>query len=749
MKLKTAILAAMALIAGAPAHMTAQTSLSHTVAYDYSGLSIGTFSLNDTQYVTVNYAGHYNQSIPGAPSLPLDYVRFSVPYNAYAFSVTAIPADTIDLAVSYPVFPCQQNPNGSPATMPDPIAYGSTYPEHLAWVVDNGYLAGENQIVTVAVMPVSYTTNVAGGSGYLHKHSSISLQLNYSIDPDVSVMYRHDAALRQKAYSRVQGIVVNPEDVAGFSFRGGMTLMNPNGYHDKDTIGIPYPYLIVTTPELKHSLRRIAALKRQQGSNVKIVTVSEVLNSPYAQPGDVLIENEDPIATDNPAKLRQYLRYHCLHKGTDNVLLAGSGVPDKYGNDMYFAGLDGDWNLIYDNYAELNVGRLLGDQASRFDNYTDKLLRYVLNPGRGDRNYLSRGLFSETGAFNQFYAYAMESLLPDMTVMNEDPDLNFPTGCDLLDSVNVNHYGFWGSYNNGTPSYLLASSEGSLGCHYLWATDTAKVAPGNIIDSETGNGLNRMLNKDYPMIFYSAAGCTMPYHTKTGYDVDMNVGESFTMGKDYGGPAYIGMTDYGNSIETLLFTTDLMDYISSETLSLGEAFYKAKYNIPVQSNVASSELLKQFNYLGDPTIDMWVDTPQLLSAPTVTRTSSSITVSGIPASSTVAYFSNDTTAGCVTASSSTVTLTGVSPNSTVMVSKRGYLPYIAPLLIQDTEIEDSQYVIASSVAAGYSVDNNRTAGDVVVKDGTEFEIEASGEVRLDGGFSVEKGAYFSVMPSSF
>lgn len=748
MKLKTAILAAMALIAGAHAHMTAQTSVSHTTAYNYSGLSIGTRSLSGTTYVTVDYAGHYNQGTPGTPSLPLDYVRFSVPYNAYGFSVTAVPADTIDMAVSYPVFPCQQYPNGSPATLPDPVAYGSTYPEHLAWVVDNGFLAGENQIVTVAVMPVSYTPDGSGGSGYLHKHSSISLQLSYSIDPDVSVMYRHDAALRQKAYSRVQGIVVNPEDVAGFSFRGGMTLMNPNGYQDKDTIGIPYPYLIVTTPELKHSLRRIAALKRQQGSNVKVVTVSEALNSPYAQPGDVFDEQQDPII-DDPGKLRQYLRYHFNHKGTENVLLAGSDVPNRGGNDMYFAGLYGDWISRYDYYAELNVGRLLGDQASRFDNYTDKLLRYVLNPGRGDRNYLSRGLFSETGAFNQFYAYAMESLLPDMTIVNEDPDLNFPTGCDLLDSVNVNHYGFWGSYNDGTPSYLLASSEGSLGCHYLWATDTAKVAPGYINDSETGNGLNRMLNKDYPMIFYSAVGCTMPYYTKQGYDVDMNVGESFTMGKDYGGPAYIGLTDNVNSIESLFFTTDLMDNISSNTQSLGEAFYDAKRSITMDPNSYGSEFLKHFNYLGDPTIDMWVDTPQLFSAPTVTRTSSSITVSGIPASSTVAYFSNDTTAGCVTASSSTVTLTDVSPNSTVMVSKRGYLPYIAPLLIQDTEIEDSQYVIASSVAAGNSVDNNRTAGDVVVKDGTEYEIEASGEVRLEGGFSVEKGAYFSVMPSSF
>ena len=40
-------------------------------------------------------------------------------------------------------------------------------------------------------------------------------------------------------------------------------------------------------------------------------------------------------------------------------------------------------------------------------------------------------------------------------------------------------------------------------------------------------------------------------------------------------------------------------------------------------------------------------------------------------------------------------------------------------------------------------------GNVTVKNGAEYEIEASGTVTLDDGFQVEKGATFAVYPPCF
>ena len=84
-----------------------------------------------------------------------------------------------------------------------------------------------------------------------------------------------------------------------------------------------------------------------------------------------------------------------------------------------------------------------------------------------------------------------------------------------------------------------------------------------------------------------------------------------------------------------------------------------------------------------------------------------------------------------------------------MLYKHNYIPYIAPLVLQKVNLDHSQYVIASDVIAGKYVDKNRKNGDVIVKNGVEYEIEASGTVMLYDGFKVERGATFAVYPSSF
>ena len=86
----------------------------------------------------------------------------------------------------------------------------------------------------------------------------------------------------------------------------------------------------------------------------------------------------------------------------------------------------------------------------------------------------------------------------------------------------------------------------------------------------------------------------------------------------------------------------------------------------------------------------------------------------------------------------------VESNGAIMVYKHNYIPYIAPMNLQNVTLNNSQYVIASDVTMGSSV-----GGDVTVQNGTEYEIEASGTVTLNDGFKVEKGATFAVYPSSF
>ena len=84
-----------------------------------------------------------------------------------------------------------------------------------------------------------------------------------------------------------------------------------------------------------------------------------------------------------------------------------------------------------------------------------------------------------------------------------------------------------------------------------------------------------------------------------------------------------------------------------------------------------------------------------------------------------------------------------------MLRKHNHIPYIAPLVLQNAIMSKSQYVIASDVTAGNSVDSGRTVGDVTIKSLVDYEIEATGTVTLEDGFKVEKGALFSVTRSDY
>ena len=84
-----------------------------------------------------------------------------------------------------------------------------------------------------------------------------------------------------------------------------------------------------------------------------------------------------------------------------------------------------------------------------------------------------------------------------------------------------------------------------------------------------------------------------------------------------------------------------------------------------------------------------------------------------------------------------------------MVRSHRKLPYIAPLVLQNTTIGNSQYVIASDVIAGNYVDSGRTAGDVIIASGVDYEIEHKDSVTLAPGFKVEKGASLTIKPSDY
>ena len=779
--------------------LQAVNTITHTATYDNSALTLGTDTLGGVTYSTVSYDGLYNGGLPGTPSLPIDYIRFSVPWNATNFTVSASPISGTIMPLGHQLYPNQpprlmSDTSAVVITPPDSSAYQDNifFPANRAWVVDEGFLAGENHIVTVAVMPMAYRHRL---TSYMDQHQyrlsrNVTITLSYELS-DTLAMYpivRQSTTLRSEGYRLAQSMVVNPENVTTHAPTSvlpmdSLIVINPNGAGDGlnghdwpsypiDSTGLyldsipavvgdeqmaTYPYLIVTTPELKHAVRRIAALKNQKGLRTKVVTIDEVLNSPFSGQGDVV--NHVLTYTDDAGKLRQYLRYCYTNLGTEYVLLAGSGVPYRYisipkdttintdsenydrnaPSDMYYSDLNYNWSdtTSYDLGAELYVGRLLSLSDGQINNYANKLLRYEMNPGYGNYSYLKKAFFSEGDDFNGLLYYMKRHLtncFPNQIIVN-DNKMGHPTGKEVIDTLNYDPVAFISIFNHGDTARVRVT--GAIreydSNYFIYSTS----------NPASGNGLNCLNNKNYPSIFYSPACTTVPYDCN-----NMAFGESFTTGLDYGGPVYIGYTRKVYNLRT----SHIARYFAWSL--------KTGYHVMCQSNAlskiyAGSDYFRESilnAYLGDPSIEMWTDIPKEFSNINVTRRDNSIIISGIDMDSTIVSVSvcnvnNQVVTKIVTADS--VTINDISPNSSIMLCKHNYIPYIAPMFLQNVTLNNSQYVIASDFNAGRSVESTRANGDVIVQRGVEYEIEASGTVTLQDGFKVEKGATFAIYPSSF
>ena len=784
-----------------PQSTTAVNTIIYTANYDYAGFTLGSDTLGGVTYRTVNYPGLYNGGEPGAPSLPIDYIRFSVPYNATNFGVNAVLKNNLIQDIGNKmVYPCQQSrmmddTTDWAITPPDSSIYYSNayYPSRNAWVVDEGFLAGENHIVTVAVMPISYLHRTIGAVevNQLKKAQSVRLTLTYDLS-DTLAMYpiiRQDSTLRQEGYSLTRSMVANPQNVEAYApvemTVDSLLFINPgrggDGTNDvippMDTTGIStdtishyggelqheeYPYLIVTTQELAHAVRRIAALKRQKGYSVKVVTMDQVMSDPFAAQGDLVRKSDGSleVAFDDPAgKLRQFLKKYYRLYGTKYVLLAGTDVPYRIHNgyhahgDLYYSELNSDWRSgPIDNRPELYVGRLLGNNPNQFDNYTDKLLRYEMNPGNGNPSYLIRALYTESVDFIGYLSEMMINLnrfYPDSRLIQENNTYDHPTGCEVIDSINTNLFGLFCTFNHGAPTCIRTCGiPNQTPLHFLWGIDSIKVLYNTHEDLEVGNGLNKLNNKYYPMIYYSPSCMTIPYYKVPGCEVDINYGESFTMGKDYGGPVYIGNSQDINNELSHELTIRFSEEVKRGHYILGEADALSKVDLNHGLRIYGSIY---HNYLGDPSLNLWTGIPHRYTNITAYLTDSTITVSGNECTdSTIVSIvdNNDRVQSCLLRSGSVI-FSNTNPNAMITLHKHNNIPYLIPMLLQNITLTRSQYIIAGDVIAGYSIDSNRTSGNVIIQSGIDYEIEASGEVRLEGGFKVEKGAKFVINPSCF
>ncbi len=705
------LLTAALLVSTAAGTLTSRAAVgtvSYTALYEGTPV-IGTDTLGGVTYSTVSYGDLINGGQPGMPFLPIDYIRFSVPYNATNFTVSTTIRMNLTHYLEHLVYPsqaprfmCDTTPVA--INLPDTAAYfpGSSYPSQMAWVADEGYLDGENHIVTVALLPFTYTHTTT--TDIVVQRRRVNLQLHYTLSDSLAMypIVRNDSLLREEGHRLTQSMVVNPTQVKAFAPQsptsvgieslgyvnggiggdglngGGITPVFPPidpptpidttqiGMEEQLTGDLKYPYLIVTTSELKNSVRRIAALKRQKGYNVKVVTMDEVINDSYAKNGDYV--NGHYAFTDSAGKLRQYLRHAYKYSNTRFVYLVGSDIPhrnlclgsDTISSDLYYSELNTDWSQDtvdrLDKMPELYVGRLLAKGSQQISNYTDKLFIYELNPGNGDYSYLKSILYTMGYQFysnfndTRLITSELNRIFTEQESICENSINTILSGTDIIREINTNKYAFVSLHYHGFPAGLLVHDfriTNDYCPRFLWAIDTVHTFTGvencDILDPTIENGLNNLNNKWYPNIGYSIACKTIPFEVIPGYEnLPMNFGESFTTGKDYGGPAFIGNTYEGISNYSSYLEASFGKMLNLGYNKIGTVNGLAKQELYYPANdYYHNKAVATQNLLGDPEFEIWTDIPQEFSNIEIKRDDHSITIKGIDADSCiVGYRSN-------------------------------------------------------------------------------------------------------------
>lgn len=760
--------------------------ISESFAYPADDMTLTTDTINGVVYCNVAYSETYNNGETAQPSLPVKYYTFSVPYNATNLSVSADILDTNIISAPAVVFPMQapQPTNGMETndfTLPDNTIYNTNayFPSNITKIVDEGYYLGDNHVVTVAVYPIQY--NPVANS--LKVNNEIYLNISYTLANNnnlpTNIVSRNNIDLRNEGINHTKSFVINPSSVESFAKPYSPSIAP----YTAEPLPM-YQYCIVTSRELAPAFERLVALKKQKGYDAGVVCMEDILACDNYKPKNLTSEIKD-----NAGSLRTYLK-DAFKYGTEYVLLGGKEphVPIRYGiygsdsenisinsiipTDLYFADMTGNWNFDNDSFygetigdkidynPELIVGRLLCKNNEEVNNYIDKLLIYELNPGNGNFDYLESCFFTFSKSFignqNSYYCpvdnqnhnaidfikCASKRIFENQTIISQEG--NYPTGADVISMLNSVPQGFLCFNGHGNPNNVGLTDKGSqYQCDTLHAICALDDECYYVEDIE-GDGLDCLTNKNFPCISYSTSCTLMPYDVyseeKTTYNVTYNFGESFTLGKNYGGVAFLGNTRNG-----YVYDSNILNHLFFEQINNGE-YHIGKAEAKSKRRLFTSSIRFAHNLLGDPEFEIWTDIPVKYtdSDIDILRNNQGFIVSGscINGARIVVH---DTNGGFYKKIGRTNSISfSNSPNSHVVIYRHNMIPYFAPICIQNETINSSQYLFANTVNIGMNADSNRTSGYVIFDSNANWTIEASGNVILGSGLILISGASLTI-----
>ena len=334
-------------------------------------------------YEQIQFTNCMQSALAGQPSLPWQSVSLMLPQGTEAVAIEVELSDFQTMEGSHSLYPYQ-----SALTYSDPVrkqfekdealyASKSVYPAQAYGNLSTHYMNGVGFAFS-AFTPVQYVP----GTGQVKYATKATVRITTAAskaDQSRKLWLNGDNA------ERAMRLAQNPEMLQTYDSRGR-------------TVG-GYELLVVTQQQYVSAFDEYVSFYQARGLRTHIVDLETVLSTMEGQ--------------DNAEKLRNYIIQEYENNGIMMVNLAGD-VPDipyrgfycdvlsggdyttdnDIPADLYYAGLDGNWNDDGDNrwgeigeddlLPDIGLGRMCFSNQSELDNMLHKAMTYQAEPILGE-----------------------------------------------------------------------------------------------------------------------------------------------------------------------------------------------------------------------------------------------------------------------------------------------------------------------------------------------------------------------------
>lgn len=483
-----------------------------------------------------------------------------------------------------------------------------------------------------------------------------------------------------------------------------------------------YDYLIIASPTYFNSkpLRALKDWKSRIGYKCEMVSTS--------------------TTGTTTSDIKDYITDEYTNNGIEYVLFVGdhSDIPmyswSSCNSDYWYGCVSPGGSTDYQ--AEVSIGRFSISSLTELENMVNKTINYEKSPPVNDwveKSLLIAHMENAPGKYQD-----CKEDIRTATYSITTPTFDRAYGAHAAQGGNdATNQTVINAINDGRGLVNYRGHGSVTGWHSGWCYD---------YDEFNADEISSLTNTTKTPVIFSIACSNGTINSSS-----VCLLENFTRGTN-GSVAFLGATRASYTIENHTLDKELYNHIYDDGFyNIGDVLVQANIQTMTTHSNNSSSIHNTKIYLwgGDPSLEIWTDTPNQFSSVSISDNGTNVTVStggisdcDIIVCSTLddgdSYFE-------VAEGVSSHTFNSVARPYYVTVKKHNYIPYLSDTYVQNKTLSSDAFISGNNIYIGSSVTTNEPSGQVTIQNGADILFDAKNDVNLDGLFEAELGGTFEVI----